>query len=75
MDKRTAFEIVFEELKKTPGFIGKYNPKHTSADFMDGVQVVMGSIAHNISPDLADAFWEEFNQNCMESERKAAIGE
>jgi len=63
MDKRVAYRIVFNELIKNPLFIGIYDAKNGSKEFMHGVVTVMEYIAYNISPDICHGFSFEFCDN------------
>lgn len=64
MDKKTAYKIVFKDLKKVNLFCGKCS-NQTNAHFMNGISTVMEFIANQISEELCENFEEEFMNNVM----------
>lgn len=70
MNKQEAFKIVYEELKKCPLLMGKYDAKNGNEHFMYGVSTVMEVIAANISEEVQDEYLDTFNENMTKSEEK-----
>lgn len=70
MTKEEAYKIVFEDLKKVPMFMGKYDAKHGNPHFMYGVETVIDFIADNLDKKTYDDFCEMWNKNILESERR-----
>ena len=68
MTKEKAYKIVLDDLCKTPMFIGKYDAKHGSAEFMNGISTVMECIAYNISDGMGEQFEDIFLANLIGSQ-------
>lgn len=73
MERKEAFEIVLEELKRCSLFKGVYDAKNGNSQFMYGISTVMENIAYSISDEVGDAFSEEFGDNLYESQKKAGV--
>ena len=74
MDKKMAYEIVLEDLKKRVSFFeGKYDARNGKEDYMYGVSAVMECIDYSISDEVGDNFSDTFIKNMIESERKAGV--
>ena len=74
MDTKTAYAIVFNELREIPLFRGIFDARHCEAGkehFMYGIQTVMEVIANQISDATYEQFNEEFVTNLIKSEDKA----
>ena len=73
MDKKEAYKIVLEDLKKVSAFRGLYNTRRAKHGkyVMMGIEWVMDAIAAEISEEEYDKFDTEFVDNLIESERKA----
>ena len=71
MDKKEAYKIVFEDLKKVGLFCGVYDAKNGSETYMHGISSVMECIAGNISDEVLDEFNTMFIGNLIASEEKA----
>ena len=68
MNKKEAYRIVFEDLKKFDMFRGRYDAKNGSKQLMHGISAVMEVIASTISDECHDEFVEEFLKNMLECE-------
>ena len=71
MSKPKAFEIVLKNLCNVGMFTGKYDAKHGSKEFMDGIETVMEFIAYGIDEKAGEEFTEWFLENRTISEEKA----
>lgn len=71
MDKKKAYEIVFNDLKQIGLFCGKYDAKNGKESYMHGVSSVMENIALGVSEECYNRFSMEFLKNMIESEEKA----
>jgi len=71
MDKTEAFKIVLEELRQCPLLRGKYDAKHGSPEFMNGISTVMEAIAIRVSDEEYEKFNTEFINNILKSEINA----
>ena len=71
MERKEAFEIVLNEMKECPLFMGKYDAEHGSDKYMHGVAVVMEYIAYKISDEVGDEFSDTFLNNMIASEEYA----
>lgn len=70
MNKREAFEIVYNELIKNPMFQGNYDAKHGNENFMYGICTVMEVIANNISEEKYDEYSTLWVNNMTKSEER-----
>lgn len=70
MDKRKAFEIVYNELIKNPLLQGNYDAKHGNEHFMYGICTVMEVIANNISEEKYDEYSTLWVNNMAKSEER-----
>ena len=68
--KQAAYKIVLEDMIEngTPLFVGKYDAKHGSAEFMCGIETVMEVIAYAAGDENFDNM---FLENLVESKRQA----
>lgn len=71
MDEQKAFEIVLNKLKEYPLFCGRYNAVRGSDDFMSGIFIVMDYVSYYVSEEVRIAFEREFDDNVVESKRRA----
>lgn len=71
MNKKEAFEIVFDNLTKVDLFMGKYDAEYGSENLMYGISTVMEYIAYNIGEEVYQSFENEFIKNMIKSENKA----
>ena len=71
MNKSEAYKIVFDDLTQCNLFRGIYDARHGNEYYMYGVVAVMENIAMGVSDECWKRFDEEFNQNMIESEKKA----
>ena len=71
MSKKKAFKKVFKELKKCGLFMGKYDARHGSDIFMDGICTVMEYIAYEISNKEGNKYNKKFFNNLAKSKAKA----
>lgn len=71
MDEQKAFEIVLNKLKEYPLFCGRYDAIHGDDHFMYGIGTVMEYISYYISDEVGKAFEREFDDNIIESLRRA----
>lgn len=73
MDKKKAYEIVLNDLKKIGLFCGRYDASHGKVDYMYGISSVMECVAYNINDEVGDNFSNEFIKNMILSEEKAGV--
>lgn len=71
MDKKTAYEIVFNDLMECSLFRGQYDAKHGSPDYMYGICTVMEQIAYGVSEDNYNEFSTIFTDNVIKSQERA----
>lgn len=71
MTEKEAFIIVLHKLMEHPMFIGAYDAKNGSEDFMSGVSTVMEDIAYSISDEIGDKFNKLFSCNMALSQLKS----
>lgn len=74
MDRiREAYRIVLNDiLNKGCGmFVGEYDAKNGSVEFMHGISAVMEYLAYSICDEEGDAFSNMFIKNMIASEEKA----
>ena len=69
MDRKKAYEIVFNDLCKCNLFKGSYDTKHGNKYYMYGIDAVMEFIAYKISETNGDKFSDMFFGNIIESEK------
>lgn len=70
MNKKEAFEIVYNELIKNPMLQGNYDAKNGNENFMYGICTVMEVIANNISEEKYDEYSTLWVNNMEKSESK-----
>lgn len=69
MDKKQAYQIVFDDLMKIDLFRGRYDAKHGASEhYMYGISTVMEAIAYRVSEETGDAFSDMFIANMIKSE-------
>lgn len=70
---KEAYRIVLNDILNNGSgmFVGKYNAKHGSAEFMYGISTVMEYLAYSICDEEGDAFSNLFIKNMVASEQKA----
>lgn len=73
IDKKEAYQIVFDDLCRCSIFNGEYDAKNGSEDYMSGVYTVMEVIATNVSDECYYSFQKTFWDNINKSKRKAGI--
>ena len=71
MTKKEAFEIVLNELKEVPLFVGQYDAKNGNEHYMHGISTVMEFIAYSISDEVGEQFDNEFGKNFLKSHERA----
>lgn len=69
MDKKTAYEIVYNDLSKLNMFMGTYDAKNGSELYMYGISAVMENIAYHA--DKLEEFEKIFFENIEKSVDKA----
>lgn len=67
MDKRKAYKIVLDDLKKVSLFCGKYDAKNGKEDYMYGISTVMEFIANRAG---YNRFEYMFLRNMVKSEER-----
>ena len=69
MNKQEAFKIVLEDLTNSGCglFVGKFDAKNGSKDFMYGVNMIMEYIAHKVSEEEFEEFETLFFDNMEKS--------
>ena len=70
---REAYKIVLNDILNNGCgmFVGNYDAKNGSAEFMQGIETVMEYIAYSISDEQGDDFSNLFIKNMIASEQKA----
>ena len=72
MNRKKAYEIVFDDLKKIPLFCGRYDGKRHGSEesrkYMHGISSVMEYIAYEISEEEGDNYCDLFLANMRKSE-------
>lgn len=71
MDEHKAFEIVLNKLKECPLFCGRYDAIHGDDHFMYGIGTVMEYISYSVSDEVGKTFKRKFDDNIVESLRRA----
>ena len=71
MNKTEAYKIVYNDLKKVPMFVGKYDAIHGKEDFMFGICTVMEFIANEINEPTYEDFSTMWVGNVLDSYAKA----
>lgn len=69
----TREEMIKDLIKKMSGcdlFIGKYDAKHGSTKYMNGICTVMTYLAYEVSDDYGDEFNDMFLKNMLDSMKK-----
>lgn len=72
MDKKEAFQIVLDELKKCKLFCGQYDAMNGNEHYMHGVSSVMEVIAYHAGDE---EFEDMFLKNMIKSEKKYNVGD
>ena len=67
MDLENAYRLVFDDLANCPLFMGSYDAKNGSIDFMNGIGTVMETIALKASEEDYLQFNEKFFKNLKKS--------
>lgn len=70
-EEKVVLKNIISELKKIPIFIGKYDAKHGSKNFMNGISTVMECLGFMISDEYGYALEMEFLKNMTNSIDKA----
>lgn len=70
MSKEEMIKELIEEMSQCDLFVGRYDAKNGSAQFMHGICTVMEYIAYKVSDEYGDQFSEKFVKNLIESEKK-----
>lgn len=70
---REAYRIVLSDILNNGCgmFVGEYDAKNGSAEFMYGISTVMEHLAYSICDEEGDAFSDLFVKNMVASEQKA----
>ena len=70
---REAYRIVLNDILNNGCgmFVGNYDAKNGSAEFMHGIEAVMEHIAYSICDEHGDDFSNMFIKNMIASEQKA----
>ena len=70
---REAYRIVLNDILNNgcEMFVGDYDAKNGSAEFMHGIETVMEHIAYSICDERGDDFSNLFIKNMIASEQKA----
>lgn len=71
MDKKEAYEIVYNDLIAANLFRGIYDARYGNVSFMNGIATVMDIIADEAGK--SEEFEELFYKNLEESEKKAKM--
>lgn len=71
MSKSEAYQIVLEDLEKSPLLCGVYDARHGNEHFMYGIATVMEIIASGVSEERYTQFSSMFSNNMAASEERA----
>lgn len=71
MSKQEIYKTVLKDLVKCPIFLGNYDAKNGSKQFMYGISTVMEFIAYNCGEETYDEFEKIFLENLQKSVDKA----
>jgi hypothetical protein len=71
MEKTEIYKTVLADLVECPMFLGVYDAKNGSEQFMYGVSTVMEFIAYNCGEEIYDEFEKIFLENLQKSVDKA----
>ena len=73
MTVQEAYSIVLNDILNSDCgvFVGKYDAKNGSAEFMHGIAIIMEYIAYNVSNEEGDNFSHLFIKNMVASKQKA----
>ena len=71
MSKQEIYKTVLKDLVKCPMFLGNYDAKNGSKQFMYGISTVMEFIAYNCGEEIYDEFEKIFLENLQKSVDKA----
>jgi hypothetical protein len=71
MSKQEIYKTVLKDLVKCPMFLGNYDAKNGSKQFMYGILTVMEFIAYNCGEETYDEFEKIFLENLQKSVDKA----
>jgi hypothetical protein len=69
--RENEMKKLLEEMKQVGIFVGKFDAKNGSWEFMNGVSCVMDYLAREVSYEYFLEFRKEFMKNFMESVDKA----
>lgn len=70
---KVAYRLVYQDMVVNAGvgmFVGKYDAKHGSKEFMYGIGTVMEFIANKVSEETYDTFSDIFTKNLVESKKR-----
>ena len=67
MSKQEIYKTVLKDLVKCPMFLGNYDAKNGSKQFMYGISTVMEFIAYNCGEEIYDEFEKTFFENLQKS--------
>ena len=70
MTREEIIKDLIEDMSKCGVFVGKYDAKNGSEEYMYGVDAVMEYLAYEVSDEYGDAFSEKFTKNMIDSENK-----
>ena len=71
MEKAEIYKTVLKDLAECPMFLGIYDAKNGSEQFMYGISTVMEFIAYNCGEEIYDEFEKIFLENLQKSVDKA----
>lgn len=69
MSKEEVIKELIEEMSQCGMFVGRYDARNGSPQFMHGVNMVMEYLAYKVSEEYGDAFSDKFVKNLIESEK------
>ena len=70
MSKEEMIKELIEEMSQCGLFVGRYDAKNGSPQFMHGISTVMEYLAYKVSEEYGEQFSEKFLNNLIESEKK-----
>lgn len=70
-NEKDVLKKVVDEMKQIGIFIGEFDAKHGSWEFMNGVSTVMEYLAGQVSDEYLEEFEKEFSKNFQKSLDKA----
>lgn len=69
--EKEILKSILDDMTECGLFVGRYDARNGSQDFMHGISTVMECLAYRVSEDYGDTFSDTFVKNLIESEKRA----